>query len=207
MSLVGPDQISSAQKKKKKRLSKAYGHGGCNVAVRGVQGKEGSRGGMQPGRHSASTCSPRPTGKIVEKPANVKEAFLSRYPEARQSSKPCSGATTAAPDTRCHRRGGSPGPTAERVPLASQGIAERGKGDAQAGKFSMHCWRAWDGATHLQNRGPCSTLGSVRDKGWGLIFAHHTRSPAASLENRYRAYSLDGSIIPEKQESSSSVGG
>ena len=71
----------------------------------------------------------------------------------------------------------------------------------------MHCRRDHDGATRLQNMGPCTTLRGVWDKGWVLTSTRHTQSSVASLENQCRAYSLDGSVVPEKQESPSSVGG
>lgn len=71
----------------------------------------------------------------------------------------------------------------------------------------MHCRRDRDGGTHLQNRGLCTTLGCAPDKGWGLISIHQAQSSAASLGNQYRAYSLDGSVVPEKRESPSLVGG
>lgn len=44
-------------------------------------------------------------------------------------------------------------------------------------------------------------------EGWVLISARHARSSVASLENQCRVYSLDGSVVSEKQESPSSVGG
>lgn len=62
---------------------------------------------MQPGQHSAVTCSPQPARKITERLADVK-AFLSRHPEPCQHSKP---ALEREPQ---HCRAGSPGPTAER---------------------------------------------------------------------------------------------
>lgn len=72
MSLVGPDQISSAQKEREKKVSNACCQGGCNITVWGVQEKEGSRGGVQPGQHSASACSPQPSGRTIERLTDVK---------------------------------------------------------------------------------------------------------------------------------------
>lgn len=94
-----------------------------------------------------------------------------------------------------------------RVPPANHSLAEQGQRDAQAGKVSMCCRRDQDGATRLQNRGPCTTLSCTWDRGWVIISTHHAQSSAASLETQYRAYSLDGSVDPGKQESPSWVGG
>lgn len=58
MSLVGPDQISSAQKKKRNKVSNVCCQGGYNITVQGVQGKEGSRGGVQPGTTLSLSLQP-----------------------------------------------------------------------------------------------------------------------------------------------------
>lgn len=71
----------------------------------------------------------------------------------------------------------------------------------------MHGRREQDGATCVQDRGPCALLWSAWAEGWVLMSAHHAWSSLVPLENQRRVYSLDGSVVSGKQESPRSAGG
>lgn len=130
-----------------------------------------SRGGMQPGWHSASTCSPQPTGKIIERLANVK-AFLSCHPEACRHAKPCSGVTTTALGTCCHCRAGSPGPTTERG-TPGQPQPRRAGQERCPSQEGLHAMQERPGQGH-----PSAEQGSLREAGvcagQGMGFNFHT---------------------------------
>lgn len=124
---------------------------------------------MQSGQHSALTCSPQPTGKIIERLANVK-AFWSHSPEACQHSKPRSRVTTTALDTRCRCRAGFPAPTAEQGP---PGQLEPGRAGQERcpSREGLHALQEGPGWGHSSaEQGSLSHAGVCAGQGMGFNF-------------------------------------
>lgn len=174
------------------------------AAVLVVTSWPGGRGGMHSGQHSASThyLQPSPHWRIIWE-AGKCEGISKAVPW--QHSGPCCGVTTAALDTRCHCRAGSPAPAGQAgypwPATASQSKAR------EMPKLERSCLlREGPGRGH-----PSAEQGSLHHTGvrvgHGMGYNFHAQSSVASLENQYRVYSLDGSVDPEKQERPSWVEG